>query len=168
MLQGPVDGQNPFRTTLPPWEAVAVGIYRGILSFQGFLGGAKWMQNGFRPSTVGCVLTLEESSLECPSSAAIRRPDPDGDCFCGQKLCRSEFERPMAPLVQQNPLVLLKASSPPKAPLQIMVRCGFSHGSSLHQSLVSQRPHVLETMSHRDKHGSSWAVISSPVQSEMR
>ena len=34
-------------TTLKPWKPLFVGIYRGIESFQGFLGGA-----GFRPSTV--------------------------------------------------------------------------------------------------------------------
>ncbi|CAJ1388465.1 unnamed protein product [Effrenium voratum] len=35
----------------------------------------------------------KESSLECPSSAAIRRPDPDGDCFCGRKLCMQGEEQ---------------------------------------------------------------------------
>ena len=38
-----MDGQNPFRTTLKPWETTVCWYLQGIRPFQGFLGGAKWI-----------------------------------------------------------------------------------------------------------------------------
>ena len=54
-----VGGQNPFRTTWKPsLKPLSDGIYKGIVSCQGFLGGA----NGFGPPTVsgvpGCIQAL--------------------------------------------------------------------------------------------------------------
>ena len=48
-----MDGRNPFRTTLKPWEPSFVGMYRRIIIPLGFLGGAR-----FRPSTVSPIIFI--------------------------------------------------------------------------------------------------------------
>ena len=55
-----------------------VGIYRGIESFRGFLGGA-----GFRPSTVGCLIGTHAVEVFDAWMVLQRTAiDSSGSCLC--------------------------------------------------------------------------------------
>ena len=73
-----VDGHIPSCATLKPWDTITfVGIYTGIESFQGFLGGAKWI------SSIRSIHLLPPCYLEAPPSD--RSPRPSFGCTAASR-----------------------------------------------------------------------------------
>ena len=76
-----MDGRNPFAPLGNHGKPLFVGIYRGIESFQGFLGGA-----GFHLSTVVCTQNTYPKSRK-PSRLSLPLLDALDWLFAGGLFC---------------------------------------------------------------------------------
>ena len=112
--------QNPFHTTLKPWEPVFVGISRRKTTFQSFLGGA-----GFCPSTVwftflGSWLVHFHSNHTQVVAKNQRKPKQNGFYASTNKGSTCTYRPPrtlVAGKFRGAPLVFGRKSTPPPGAL---------------------------------------------------